>query len=207
MLFRSNLLKIGDGINNWSNLNNHNHTSSNITDFASSVSGLLPVTNLLAGSYIGLSQTGSSFTVSATGLQPSGNYSLVGHSHNTTDIIGLSPAIDDRVITYLNSINGVSFQFLAKIIILYNSSFDLNATSTIPRENIYIFNTGSENYGLILPDAINNQSTFTLKNNTSGTIYYKTINNQTIDGNTIIGLNRRYMSITVVSDGSNWIII
>ena len=140
-------------------------------------------------------------------LQPSGNYSLVGHSHNTTDIIGLSPAIDDRVITYLNSINGVSFQFLAKIIILYNSSFDLNATSTIPRENIYIFNTGSENYGLILPDAINNQSTFTLKNNTSGTIYYKTINNQTIDGNTIIGLNRRYMSITVVSDGSNWIII
>ena len=73
----NNLLKIGDGINNWSNLNNHNHTSSNITDFASSVSGLLPVTNLLAGSYIGLSQTGSSFTVSATGLQPS----EIGRAH------------------------------------------------------------------------------------------------------------------------------
>lgn len=38
----NNILKIGDGSTTWSQLSNHNHTSSNITDFNSSVSGLLP---------------------------------------------------------------------------------------------------------------------------------------------------------------------
>jgi hypothetical protein len=37
----NNILKIGNGSQTWSQLNNHNHTSSNITDFNSSVSGLL----------------------------------------------------------------------------------------------------------------------------------------------------------------------
>ena len=60
----------------------HTHSSSDITDFAISVSGLLPVKNISAGSYINVSQSGTNFIVSATGLQPSGNYSVEGHVHD-----------------------------------------------------------------------------------------------------------------------------
>jgi hypothetical protein len=67
-------------------LQGHNHTSSDITNFASAVSGLLPITDIDGGSYIGISQSGTTFTVSATGLQPSGNYSVNGHNHVSTDI-------------------------------------------------------------------------------------------------------------------------
>jgi hypothetical protein len=44
----------------------HNHTSSNITDFNSSVSGLLPVTNIVSGSGISISSSSGSFTINST---------------------------------------------------------------------------------------------------------------------------------------------
>jgi hypothetical protein len=47
-------------------LNGHAHTSSNITDFNSSVSGLLPVTNIVSGSGISISSSGGSFTINST---------------------------------------------------------------------------------------------------------------------------------------------
>lgn len=108
----------------------HNHISSNITDFSSSVSGLLPVKNISAGSGIGIvansgnftvsvtgtfgltgeevddrvsnlliagnyinlnySDLSNNLTVSVTGLQPSGDYSVVGHTHNVGDIINFA---------------------------------------------------------------------------------------------------------------------
>jgi hypothetical protein len=111
----------------------HTHTSSNITDFNSSVSGLLPVKNISAGSGIGISSVSGDFTVSVTGtfgltdeevddrvsnllvggnyvnlnyndlgnsliisvtgVQPSGNYSLIGHSHNTSDITDFNSGV------------------------------------------------------------------------------------------------------------------
>lgn len=64
----------------------HTHTSSNITDFNSSVSGLLPVKDIIGSGYINISSSSGNYIVSATGLQPSGNYSLFGHSHLSTDI-------------------------------------------------------------------------------------------------------------------------
>jgi len=48
-------------------LSGHTHTASNINDFNSSVSGLLPVTNILGGSNITISQSGTNFTVAVTG--------------------------------------------------------------------------------------------------------------------------------------------
>jgi hypothetical protein len=60
------ILKIGDGITSWSGLSNHNHSSSNITDFNSSVSGLLPVTNIVSGSGITISSSSGSFTINST---------------------------------------------------------------------------------------------------------------------------------------------
>lgn len=73
------LLKIGDGVSNWINLPNygsglfsssgHNHSSLDITDFNTSVSGLL------------------------TDLQPSGNYASGIHYHNISDILNFSSGV------------------------------------------------------------------------------------------------------------------
>lgn len=384
-------------------LSGHTHTASNITDFNSSVSGLLPVTNILGGSNITISQSGTNFTVAVTGslgltteevddrvaallvagigiaidyndpantltintsgLQPSGNYALAGHTHtssnitdfnssvsgliNVKDIIsgpniditnnnGLftissnvsnnltrgsfllnetadtfnvvngynvgsldiflngvklssngdyiasngtsftltSPAPSGSVIEYLAMIPGHNFtgtdllvfnnsptftgipivptaaggtntnqiastsfvrteinniqasnisDFNSSVsgllpthnnIIIHSNISDINALNISGVNYIYIFNSGAENSSLILPTALNNQNTYTLKNNTNGNIYYKTSNSQTIDSyspspmpsGTVIGLNIKYSSITVVSDGNNWII-
>jgi hypothetical protein len=64
----------------------HTHTASNITDFNSSVSGLLPVTGIVGSQYITVTNTNRNFTISSNGLQPAGNYSVVGHSHILNDI-------------------------------------------------------------------------------------------------------------------------
>jgi hypothetical protein len=44
----------------------HTHTSSNISDFNSSVSGLLSVTNISAGSGISVSSSSGNYTVNST---------------------------------------------------------------------------------------------------------------------------------------------
>jgi hypothetical protein len=115
----------------------HSHISSDITDFNSSVSGLLPVKNIFAGSGIGIvnssgdytvSVTGTfgltseevddrvsnllvsgsyinlnyndlanTLTVSATGLQPSGNYSIVGHAHLSSDITDFNLSVSGLI--------------------------------------------------------------------------------------------------------------
>jgi hypothetical protein len=48
-------------------LSGHTHTASQITDFNSSVSGLLPVKNIIAGSGIGVSSDSGAYTISVTG--------------------------------------------------------------------------------------------------------------------------------------------
>lgn len=74
-----------------------NITSINdINDFGSGVSGLLPVKNIIAGSYIDVSSISGIFTISSTGLQPSGNYAILNHSHIIVDISGLQTALDSK---------------------------------------------------------------------------------------------------------------
>lgn len=48
-----------------------------INDFNSSVSGLIPVKNVIGSGYVNVSSSSGNFTVSATGLQPSGNYAVL----------------------------------------------------------------------------------------------------------------------------------
>lgn len=111
----------------------HNHVTNDITNFNSSVSGLLPVKNISSGSGIGIvsnsgdytiSVTGTfgltgeevddrvnsllvagsyvnlnyddnlnNLTVSVTGVQPSGNYSVVGHNHISSDITDFNSSV------------------------------------------------------------------------------------------------------------------
>jgi hypothetical protein len=114
----------------------HFHTTSDITNFNSAVSGLLPVVDIVGGTNIAISNSGSIYTVSVSGqlgltaeqvddrvsnllvagtgitlnyndnsdtltintsgLQPSGNYSIVGHSHAISDVSGLQNALDGK---------------------------------------------------------------------------------------------------------------
>jgi hypothetical protein len=290
----------------------HSHASSNITDFNSSVSGLLPVKDILSGQYVDVSANSGSYTISVSGLQPSGNYSTVGHSHSYTDITNFASGVDNAVSTALlggnyirlnydnladtltisatglqpsgnyslvghshvisdvsglqtaldnkqpsgsyaslvhnhlvsditDFVSGVSGLLPVKQLVAgsnvsitntdgiytiqstvstpsgvleasrqlvnYNISTDIVGSVGISLEYIYIFNTGSENAGLTLSTAVDNKSVYTLKNNTLGTIYLKTTGSETIDGYDSIGLNRRYSSISVISDGLNWIIV
>jgi hypothetical protein len=52
-------------------LTGHTHTSSDITDFNSSVSGLLPITSLSEGTGIGITNIGTDYTISVTGITSS----------------------------------------------------------------------------------------------------------------------------------------
>ena len=71
----------------------HTHTALNITDFNSSVSGLLPVKNIIAGTNITLTSASGSFTINST-ASGSGAVSLHASTHSSggSDPISISTA-------------------------------------------------------------------------------------------------------------------
>jgi len=71
------VFKIGDGSSNWASLGSINLTSSNITDFGTATSGILPVKNIVAGSNITISSSSGTYTINSTA-------SGVGGSSSTT---------------------------------------------------------------------------------------------------------------------------
>ena len=137
-------------------LSGHTHTSSNITNFNSSVSGLLPITNVLGGTNISVSSSGSvytvsvsgqlgltgeqvddrvndllkagqyinlnyndsldSLTISVTGLQPSGSYANLSHTHPYTDISNFASGVSNSLTTTL-----LAGSFIE---LVYNSGLD-----------------------------------------------------------------------------------
>jgi hypothetical protein len=60
------IFKIGDGVSNWAGLASINLTSSNITDFGTATSGLLPVKSIVAGSNITISSSSGTYTINST---------------------------------------------------------------------------------------------------------------------------------------------
>ena len=71
----------------------HVHTSSQITDFNTSVNSLISVKNINGSGYVSVNATTGNYIISVTGLQPSGNYSLVGHSHLVSDISNFASGV------------------------------------------------------------------------------------------------------------------
>jgi hypothetical protein len=67
------ILKLGDGSSNWVSLGSINLSSSNITDFNSAISGILPVKNLSAGNNISISSVSGVYTISSSGGGTSAN--------------------------------------------------------------------------------------------------------------------------------------
>lgn len=76
-------------------ISGHTHTSSDITNFNSSVSGLLP--SVSGSGYTVSTFANNIYTISVTGLQPSGNYSVVGHTHTSSNITDFTEAVQDVV--------------------------------------------------------------------------------------------------------------
>jgi len=62
----NNILKIGDGSTAWNSLSSHKHSAADISDFNSSVSGLLPVKNIVAGNNITISSSSGIYTINST---------------------------------------------------------------------------------------------------------------------------------------------
>jgi hypothetical protein len=87
----STLLVNGTGVS----VSGHTHTTSNITDFNSGVSGLLP--SVSGSGYAVSSFENNVYTISVTGLQPSGDYSVVGHTHTSSNITDFSESVQDVV--------------------------------------------------------------------------------------------------------------
>jgi hypothetical protein len=123
--------------------NGHTHTTSNITDFDSGVSGLLPVKNISNGSYVSVSSTIGNYTISVTGLQPSGNYSLVGHTHIISDITSLQTTLDGKQALLTNPVTGTG-----------TNNYHTKWTSSSSIGNSLIYDNGtSVGIGTSLPNA------------------------------------------------------
>ncbi len=195
---------LGDGSWKTQLLNRHNHTASQITDFNSSVSGLLPVKNILAGSGIGVSSSSGNFTISVTGtfgltseqvddrvnnllvagnginlnyndnantltintsgLQPSGNYSLVGHTHTSNDITDFNNSVSGLIpVTNIVGKSGiqvatsgttkeVSTNFVAGYGISLNYNYDQSITISTISSNGFIQITDDSTTNITIPN-------------------------------------------------------
>jgi len=133
----------------------HTHISSNITDFNSSVSGLLPVRNVLGSGFISVSAVSGNFTVSTTGLQPSGNYSVVGHSHTSNDITNFNSSVSGLLTPYqlvlTNPVTGVgSSGYLSRWTsssnissgIIFDNGTNVGIGTTTPTAQLQVVGTG-----------------------------------------------------------------
>lgn len=80
------IFKIGNGVTAWSGLAGHLHTSSDISNFNSSVSGLLNVKSLVGTNGIGIVNSAGIQTISITGI-PSSLITDLGNIA-TTQVVG-----------------------------------------------------------------------------------------------------------------------
>jgi len=138
----------------------HSHISSNITDFNSSVSGLLSVKNITASSYIDIVSTTGNYTISVTGLQPSGNYAASSHTHNSSQITDFATSVSGLISgiyapinspTFTGTINGTDLQINR---ITSNEQIAVQSTgvtqfgSKISKPSINISNIGNSSFAI-----------------------------------------------------------
>jgi len=84
------IFKIGDGVSNWASLGSINLSSSNITDFNSAISGVLPVKSISAGNNITISSVNGAYTINSSngGASASFAWSTVPSSPTASGVAG-----------------------------------------------------------------------------------------------------------------------
>jgi hypothetical protein len=105
----------------------HTHTSNDIIDFNSSVSGLSP--SVSGSGYVSSVFSNNSYLISVTGLQPSGNYSTVDHTHTSSNIIDFNSTVSGLL--PITSINAGSYINLSQS----GTVFTVSATGLQPSGN------------------------------------------------------------------------
>lgn len=80
----------------------HTHTSSQITDFNNGVSGLLPVTNIVAGTGISISSNSGIFTINSTSSGGGGSVS----AEDIMDVVGTGLIAGTGISVVYNDTNG-----------------------------------------------------------------------------------------------------
>lgn len=147
------ILKIGDGVNTWSQLSNHNHTTNNIADFNSSVSGLLPVKDIIAGSNISITSSSGTFTINSTG-------------GGLTDIVqDTSPQLGGNLDLNGYHISGVSFYTSATGTIIGPGGWIYQSGQAIRSEGFFNSLGDSQSSQFILRASSTDANWTTLKNN------------------------------------------
>jgi hypothetical protein len=91
----------------------HTHTSSDIINFNSSVSGLLPVKNLVGSGYVDVNSNNGLYTVGVTGIQPLLNNPVTGIGNSgyiarwtSNNTIGSGLIYDDSSVVYIRNLTG-----------------------------------------------------------------------------------------------------
>ncbi len=110
----NSLFKVGDGSSTWSGLSyygsglfseiDHSHTISNIINFASGVSGFLPVKNITASTGIFVNEVDGVYNIAVTG-----NFGFNGSE------------IDSRVSGYLQAGSGIVFNYNNNMLTIYSN--------------------------------------------------------------------------------------
>ena len=143
-------------------LSGHTHTSSQITDFNSATSGLIPITGVSGSGYAVVSTNNKLVTVSITGLQPSGNYSVVGHTHLSSDITNFNSSVSDLLPSVSGSgyaqVNFANNTYTVSVSGLQPSGNYSIVGHTHTASNITDFNTATS--GLLTPYALLSSGNF-----------------------------------------------
>jgi hypothetical protein len=88
----------------------HTHSSSEITDFNSGVSGLLPVKNIVAGTNIAVSGNNGTFTISTNGLDTNAVKDVIGAT--ITGVSGIRASYDDTSKVETLSVTGLTSSYI-----------------------------------------------------------------------------------------------
>jgi hypothetical protein len=75
-----------------------------MSTLTTSINDTLPVKDIVGSEYVNVVSTSGNYTISATGLQPSGDYSVVGHTHISTEILEAQPVYNTNQDTYFDTI-------------------------------------------------------------------------------------------------------
>ena len=133
--------------------------------------------------------------------------SLWEHS-SVIGLIGYTPVPYSRTLT----INGVPYDLSADrswTVAASGKSINIvsiNTTAGSVSSTDYVY-LGSGNILITLPTAVGNTNLYTIKNIGTGIVTIGTTSSQTIDGSLTAPINIQYLSLTLVSNGTDWNII
>jgi|688.fasta_scaffold48022_3 hypothetical protein len=106
----------------------HSHTTSDITNFSTSISGLLP--SISGSEYVSSNFSNNTYTISVSGLQPSGNYSINGHTHSSNDITNFNSEVNSLVSGIYAPLNSPNFSGVPTVPTASSGTNNTQAAST-----------------------------------------------------------------------------